>query len=115
MVKSTNLPKAQLCPSGCGYKMEAATEAYGDATPSVGDISICFGCNAVHLFDEHLQLRLTTPDEALQYSLMPEVIKVQMARQAPGMPPLRQQGSQVVRQESAKLPIAGSIPAPASK
>lgn len=36
-------------------------------------------------------------------------------KQKAELPPHLQQGSQTVRQESAKLPIAGSIPAPASK
>lgn len=62
-MKSTDIPN-QPCPD-CGYRVEAATETAGHASPSPGDASLCFGCNQIHIFGEGLILRKPTKEEKL--------------------------------------------------
>ena len=53
---------SQTCPQ-CGYELEAHT-GIGDATskqPSVGDITVCFGCASILSFNEKMELVLPSP------------------------------------------------------
>jgi hypothetical protein len=87
-MKITEIP-AQICPE-CGFKMTATTEAHGSTEPPrPGDVSICFGCNSIHVFGNDMTLRMPTPEQSREYGLLPEVMRAQMGRLAAGMPPLR--------------------------
>ena len=53
-----------ICPS-CGQKNNAVKSAEGDekALPSPGDVSVCFFCAAVNIFERELTLRPMTKAE----------------------------------------------------
>lgn len=78
MRTDTTTPE-QKC-SKCGYRMDCASEAFGDKTPRPGDISICISCGHATIFIEDLTRREPTPGEARLISLTPEVMEVQLAR-----------------------------------
>ena len=52
----TILDPGQVCPS-CGGKLEAHTDAYGEATAKPGDVAICVYCAELLRFDEQLHVR----------------------------------------------------------
>jgi Zn ribbon nucleic-acid-binding protein len=80
MTDSTAIPAAK-CPK-CGYFMDATCEAYnyGGRRPRPGDISMCLGCGYASIFNDDLTRREPTKEEALTISLLPEVMKAQIAR-----------------------------------
>ena len=47
----------------CGYRMDAASDARGDASPVPGDVSLCLKCAKVWLFDEGLLQREPSESE----------------------------------------------------
>lgn len=73
---STPIPVA-TCPH-CGYRMDMATEAYGDTAPKPGDISLCAKCGVLAVFDEQMRQRAPTPAEALAFNADPRVIRAQI-------------------------------------
>jgi hypothetical protein len=77
-VKENRIPK-QRC-AACGYRMDKSTEAFGDAAPKPGDVSICLACGAVQVFTADLTLRNPTRDEHEKFSRDQRIIDVQMAR-----------------------------------
>lgn len=80
MRDSTRIPPAE-CPK-CGYFIDATSEAYnyGGMKPRPGDISMCIGCGHATIFRKDLTRREPSKEEALHISLLPEVIKAQLAR-----------------------------------
>ncbi len=71
MKKATNTP-LQRCPS-CGYRMNAATHVRGEAVPRPGDLSLCWGCGTVLIFDEALRSVLPPTDFELTSDIQAEV------------------------------------------
>ena len=71
-MESTTIPH-HACPV-CGYTAEAATSLASMTNdtpvpqPSAGDISVCFGCGAIGVFDA--QMKLTIPDDGELLDLM---------------------------------------------
>jgi len=70
---STSLIKPSTCPK-CGHNLDAATPMDADviATPSVGDISVCYKCAALLEFGPGLilhDLDVSTVDSAIQQQL----------------------------------------------
>ena len=47
----------------CLKPLDAATHADGKSTPNAGDVSICFYCGTLSLYDDQLRLRQPTVDE----------------------------------------------------
>jgi hypothetical protein len=65
MDERTNI-KPMPCPV-CGYKLDAATSAdlkQPDLRPSPGDLSICFECTSVLIFDLFGGVQLPTPAQS---------------------------------------------------
>lgn len=56
----TNIPPT-TCPK-CGLDCQTASHP-GGATPSPGDLALCFHCGTLLTFTDTLELRLMTPDE----------------------------------------------------
>jgi hypothetical protein len=71
----------QVC-SKCGYKMEAATEAFGDHKPTPGAISMCLNCGHAAIFDDRLQLREPTPEERVMLARHEGLLHAQFGRAA---------------------------------
>lgn len=65
------------CPT-CGYKMDRATSFEG-ATPHPDSVSICIRCSIPSMFDENMQLRNLTEEEAENVNNDPKFIKLQQA------------------------------------
>ena len=56
-------PIESRCPQ-CGYKLDAATKAYGEeASPEAGDTSVCLNCGQVLKYQADLTLRKATAAE----------------------------------------------------
>jgi hypothetical protein len=91
-MKTTHFDEPQDCPSGCGYKMDSTSSMFGDYEPKPGMLSICLGCNSLHMFGEGLKLRLLTSEEYLEVRADKrawlQITQAQLARLAPGLPPL---------------------------
>lgn len=51
------------CPE-CGHGFAWATNVENDAPPKAGDLTICAECRAALAFDEAMNLRMATPQEA---------------------------------------------------
>jgi hypothetical protein len=70
-----DMPKidtASNCPC-CGKKLDGATSLDNQPVlPSKGDLSICFYCATVSIFDENLNIKQLTKEE---FSQLPEDIK----------------------------------------
>jgi hypothetical protein len=64
----------------CGYKMDQASDAFGEDKPKPGDLSVCLNCGAIAVFGENLQLREPTPEEKLKIAGDESVTHVQVAR-----------------------------------
>lgn len=62
----------------CGHKIDAATDVGHGAVPTEGDVSVCLHCGALAIFSKDLTLREPTPEERLEASLHPDVIKAQL-------------------------------------
>lgn len=69
------------CPS-CGYILDAATNIGGKQSPSYGDISICYNCCGICVYDVGLMLRAATPDEIEGFRKMPNWDMVERLRSA---------------------------------
>jgi len=54
--------KPQACPA-CGYLMDRSAPITGTASPEEGDVSICFHCSAINLFDAAGALHLASDEE----------------------------------------------------
>jgi len=51
------------CPK-CGHKLDAASHSDGkDHAPEKGDVSLCFKCAAIMVFDDRFTIRKATPEE----------------------------------------------------
>lgn len=59
--KTTRVP-SNRCPV-CKYQMDAATGVEPETKPKPGDVSICWQCGAVLIFDTDLTSRLPTEQE----------------------------------------------------
>ncbi len=65
---------------GCGEEMDYAAPLPGDDDlrgPRPGDLSLCMYCGLLMAFDEELEVRLMTPQEAAR---VPRKERVRMAR-----------------------------------
>ena len=72
--RDTNLPQIGVCP-WCDYRMDIASDPYGDARPKRGDFSICIRCGGLAVFTRSLRFRRPLPGELA--SLTPEeLVKV---------------------------------------
>lgn len=60
-MKDHRLPHHE-CPS-CEMALDAATDAYGEATPEPGDLTVCIYCAAILVFTDTMGLRLPTDEE----------------------------------------------------
>jgi hypothetical protein len=60
------------CPR-CGKEIDAVDEVGGDAFPSEGEFSICFGCLGVNVFNPDLTLRLPTKLEEIEIAAHDEL------------------------------------------
>lgn len=75
-MKTTDLPES-TCPA-CGRVNDAATSVSNpDATPSEGDLCICFGCSAFLAYARDFSLRLLTLQEIEQ---LPDDTRIEMQR-----------------------------------
>ena len=61
--------KEARCPC-CNNLMDAHTVVSTDNKyqPSPGDVSICFYCGAINLYDEELNIKIMTEEEQRKYS-----------------------------------------------
>lgn len=72
MSEITRIPEAS-CPS-CGYHMDAASpEDDGDEAPGPGDVSVCFQCTEILIFDDEMHSHLAPPDHPARTT--PELIE----------------------------------------
>ena len=78
MNKSSPIPE-QTC-NFCHYRMDATTDAFGEATPKPGDYSICLNCGKIGVFDENLVVQKPTPEEQDAINKHAQVTHAQMAR-----------------------------------
>jgi hypothetical protein len=60
--------------------MDRTTEAYSNAKPKPGDVSLCLNCGTLCIFTETFMLRKPTPEEKEKMEREPSVIEAQMAR-----------------------------------
>lgn len=79
-MRTTHLPPSR-CP-GCGYLMDAASDAEGNARPVPGDISICFGCGTAVCFDDELRLAPLPADLVLDENTGERVERISRAIKA---------------------------------
>ena len=63
-----------LCP-WCGYTLDAATAPRepNSKRPAPGDVSVCFSCAAVSLYDDQLAVRRATDAELAEVMQLPDV------------------------------------------
>ncbi len=59
----------------CGYEMDATSQYGGDAKPSEGDVSICFKCSRLWVFNADLTLRKLKATELESFANDPEIAK----------------------------------------
>ena len=79
-MKTSRLPSSGACPY-CGHTLDAVTPTPDnpEATPSAGDITICFGCAEVLILKEDLTVRVPNMEEAFYAQGEPQVIQLQRA------------------------------------
>lgn len=64
------------CPT-CNYLCDGQTGVGNDSTPSAGDLSVCFKCGEISIFDDsELGLRKPTDAEHAEALTYPEIIRV---------------------------------------
>lgn len=61
----------QVCPA-CGYKQTHASEIEDRGAPEKGDVSICFSCAQLTIFDADLRLRRATAEDIAELMKDPE-------------------------------------------
>jgi hypothetical protein len=66
------------CPY-CGKPVNAAMALDGDRAPEVGDIAVCLKCRTIAVYQTNQTLRRTTDEERREISLLPVVIRTQLA------------------------------------
>ena len=62
-MKTTDL-RSQSCVR-CGYRMDAASSMFDDATPSPGDFTVCINCGKVMRFGPQLELQDVPTEDML--------------------------------------------------
>lgn len=62
-----------ICP-WCGKKNEVNRGVGHDEPPSPGDVSICFECTQLGVYDDEMRMRKPTAEEAVVLSTDPNVI-----------------------------------------
>lgn len=77
-INDTVVPE-QVC-HGCGYKPDRATDAFGDAVPKAGDVSICLSCGELAVFTKDLTLRPPTEEESKRFNSDERIIRTQRIR-----------------------------------
>jgi hypothetical protein len=75
---TTTRTQAIPCPS-CGKALDAATSVFDDAVPRDGDVSICFACGHIMVFEGGVP-RNPTDTEMPDIAGDPRIIKLQRAR-----------------------------------
>lgn len=73
------------CPS-CGHKIEGLTNTIDIDPPAPGDPSVCLYCQAISVTGDDGNLRLPTPDEALEFSQDPNIQAIIAAMRTLGPP-----------------------------
>lgn len=63
---SADIPPCQ-CPV-CGYHVDSAADIEGDSQPSPGDVSICFKCGEILVFNPDLTQSQAPLDSLLKLS-----------------------------------------------
>lgn len=53
-----------ICPH-CGQRFECATALQQEGGPGPGDVSICWTCGELAMFDDEMRLRAPTAEEAV--------------------------------------------------
>lgn len=71
--------QASSCPS-CAALLDAATGVGHEGGPKPGDLSICFNCGELNLFDESLQVRTADAMELLHFQLSDDWPMIQRAQ-----------------------------------
>jgi len=65
----------------CGVQVDAVTAAFGDHTPTPGDMTLCLYCGHIMAFANDLRLRELTDAEAHAIAGDRKILAVQKARQ----------------------------------
>lgn len=75
----TNIPRFTCWK--CGYQMEATTPTHEKgATPQKGDVSMCFNCGTLGIFEKDLTVRKPSQSELLEIDSIPDVMEAQIVR-----------------------------------
>ncbi len=69
----THIPVSEC--SACGTILDVSRRIDDDAVPTPGDVSVCFYCGHVTLFDHDLSLRELSAEEAARWADDPEIAK----------------------------------------
>lgn len=66
----------------CGERQDKASEAIGNGTgPQAGDVSVCWDCGHVAIYDDNMKLREMTEDENEHVMSDPNVLSLLKARE----------------------------------
>lgn len=74
MLRTSRTNDAARCPA-CLHKLDGATDPFGDAAPSPGDLTVCLYCSTVSIFQTDLTLRQARKAD---YKKMPPDIRAQL-------------------------------------
>ena len=77
-MKTSDIP-ASPCLS-CGKRNDATTSCFGDNVPSAGDVTVCFYCGHIMVFNNDLTLRNPTNAEIRHIAGDRRILAVQRAR-----------------------------------
>jgi len=93
MIDETFIPPHR-CPR-CNYRMDCTTDAYGEAKPKEGDVSICLMCGGLMVFNADLTVRKPTKEENLRFQSDPSIMRAQiMAAHITGAKPRQKKSGQ---------------------
>jgi predicted amidophosphoribosyltransferase len=82
MKTTTHLPTS-CCPT-CRAKVDAATDPYGNASPSPGDFTICATCAAPLVYADDMTVRSATAAECAELEADPDAARILRFIQARG-------------------------------
>jgi hypothetical protein len=68
---TTTRHEPTACPR-CGYRLDAASDLIGGATPKPGDFSVCLNCGELLRFNRKRILRICRPHELRDPGLGPK-------------------------------------------
>jgi len=70
--------KKSLCPF-CEFPLDGASQVNGDNLPKPRDVSVCYKCGNISVFDDDLNLRRPTPKEEREFESDQTIIETQKA------------------------------------